>query len=194
MVKIGLLKSLKRALYSPKPLGHFGLSKMNYTHFTSPIRRYADLVVHRLLFQPRNGASLTYDYLARLAQHLSTTERSASEAEQESVKLKKLEYFEREARANKRTAFRAVVLEVRSSGLLVQVPEFEVQGLVPLSALSGDLFVFDPRGLELRGQKTKVALRAGQSLTVEVASVDLVRHQIDFRMTKQSLPKQRVTG
>ena len=192
VVKIGLLKSLKRALYSPKPLGHFGLSKVNYTHFTSPIRRYADLVVHRLLFQSKSASDLTYDHLARLALHLSTTERSAAEAEQESVKLKKLEYFELQARAAKRASFQAIVLEVRSSGLLVQVPEFEVQGMVPLSALAGDLFVFDPRGLELRGQKTRMVLRAGQSLPVEVASVDLTRHQIDFRMIKSSLPKTRV--
>ncbi len=86
MVKIGLLKSLKRAMYSPKPLGHYGLSKQNYTHFTSPIRRYSDLVVHRVLFTtgPATGDA-SYDGLSRLALHLSNTERSAAEAEQESV-------------------------------------------------------------------------------------------------------------
>ena len=108
VVKIGLLKSLKRAMYSPKPLGHYGLAKMNYTHFTSPIRRYSDLVVHRLLFgHPRDTADFNFDALARLCLHLSTTERSAAEAEQESVKLKKLEYFDRQAHATKRTSFQA---------------------------------------------------------------------------------------
>ena len=98
VVKIGLLKSLKRAMYSPKPLGHYGLSKLNYTHFTSPIRRYSDLVVHRLLFgHGRDSTDSSYDGLSRLALHLSNTERAASEAEQESVKLKKLEYFDRQA-------------------------------------------------------------------------------------------------
>jgi ribonuclease R len=189
-VKIGLLKSLKRAMYSPKPLGHYGLSKINYTHFTSPIRRYSDFVVHRLLFHsPRGAPEFTYDSLARLAVHLSTTERAASEAEQESVKLKKLEYFDRQAHATKRTSFHALILEVRSSGLMVQLPEFLVQGLVHLSALEGDLFIFNPQRLELRGQRSKVLLRAGQSLQVEVASVDLARHQVDFRVTKQSLHK-----
>ncbi len=189
-VKIGLLKSLKRAMYSPKPLGHFGLSKINYTHFTSPIRRYSDLVVHRVLFSaPRGPAEFTYDALARLATHLSTTERSASEAEQESVKLKKLEYFDRQAHATKRTSFHGLILEVRSSGLIVQLPEFLVQGLVRLSALEGDLFVFNPQRLELRGQKSKLVLRAGQSIPVEVAAVDLARHQVDFRVTKTGLQK-----
>jgi ribonuclease R len=190
VVKIGLLKSLKRAMYSPKPLGHYGLAKLNYTHFTSPIRRYSDLVVHRVLFgNGRDGADFNYDGLSRLALHLSNTERSAAEAEQESVKLKKLEYFDRQAHATKRTSFQALIQEVRSSGLLVQLPEFVIQGMVPLSGLQGDLFVFNPQRLELQGQRTKVTLRAGQSLEVEVARVDLARQQVDFQATKQSLLK-----
>ncbi len=190
VVKIGLLKSLKRAMYSPKPLGHYGLSKQNYTHFTSPIRRYSDLVVHRVLFTtgPATGDA-SYDGLSRLALHLSTTERSAAEAEQESVKLKKLEYFDLQSRATKRTSFQALIQEVRSSGLLVQLPEFVIQGMVPLSALQGDLFVFNPQRLELQGQRTRVVLRAGQTLQVEVARVDLARHQVDFQASKQSLMK-----
>ena len=189
-VKIGLLRSLKRAMYSPKPLGHYGLAKINYTHFTSPIRRYSDLIVHRILFNPlRAGAEFSYDALARIALHLSSTERTASEAEQESVKLKKLEYFAQQAHATKRTSFSALVLEVRSSGLMVQLPEFLVQGLVPLSGLQGDLFVFSPQRLELRGQRTGITLKAGLTLSVEVERVDLARNQVDFRVTKPNLLK-----
>jgi ribonuclease R len=190
VVKIGLLKSLKRAMYSPKPLGHYGLAKINYTHFTSPIRRYSDLIVHRVLFgQDRHSLESSYDSLAQVALHLSNTERTASEAEQESVKLKKLEYFDRQAHATKRTSFHALILEIRSSGLMVQLPEFLVQGMVKLSALEGDLFVFNPQRLELQGQRTRTTLRAGLPLQVEVATVDLARHQVDFRVTKQSLLK-----
>jgi ribonuclease R len=180
VIKIGLLKSLKRAMYSPKPLGHFGLSKINYTHFTSPIRRYSDLVVHRVLFGADRAAG-SYDNLARLALHLSTSERTASEAEQESVKLKKLEYFDLQSRASTKATFSALVLEARASGLLVQLPEFQVQGLVPLA--SGD-FVFNAQRLELHDRRANRTYRAGQSIQVEVASVDLARNQIDFRLTK----------
>ena len=189
VIKIGLLKSLKRAMYSPKPLGHFGLSKINYTHFTSPIRRYSDLVVHRVLFDvDRNAGS--YDNLARLALHLSTTERTASEAEQESVKLKKLEYFDLQARSSTRASFQALVLEVRASGLLVQIPEFQVQGLIPLA--SSD-FVFNAQRLELHDRKKNLTFRAGLTLEVEVASVDLGRNQIDFRIAKAggNIPPRR---
>ena len=183
-IKIGLLKSLKRAVYSPKPLGHFGLSKINYTHFTSPIRRYSDLVVHRILFG-QGGAAAGYDELSRLALHLSTTERTASEAEQESVKLKKLEYFQDQARARERAVFSAMILEVREKGLLVQLPEFQVQGLVPTG--SGD-FVFQPQRLELFDRRSKRTYRAGQTVSVEVATVDLTRNQIDFRLPVESGP------
>jgi len=179
-IKIGLLKSLKRAVYSPKPLGHFGLSKINYTHFTSPIRRYSDLVVHRILFE-RGGAASGYDQLSRLALHLSTNERTAAEAEQESVKLKKLEYFEIQARASERAAFSAMILEVREKGLLVQLPEFQVQGLVPTA--SGD-YVFQAQRLELFDRRTKKTFRAGQTVMVEVATVNLARNQIDFRLAE----------
>lgn len=190
VVKIGLLKSLKRATYSPKPLGHYGLSKINYTHFTSPIRRYSDLVVHRLIFDSaKDTTEYSFNNLAQMCLHLSNTERSAAEAEQESVKLKKLEYFDRQAHATKRTTFPALIQEVRSSGLLVSLPEFVVQGMVPLSALEGDLFVFNPQRLELQGQRTKLTLRAGLSIQVEVARVDLGRQQVDFRVTKQNLLK-----
>lgn len=185
VVKIGLLKSLRRAAYSPQPLGHFGLSKLNYSHFTSPIRRYADLIVHRLIFDPK--LQLDQQQLAQVAQHLSQTERTASEAEQESIKLKKLEYFERLASATKRTSFSALILEVRASGLMVELPEFLIQGMVHLSALEGDLFVFSPQRLELQGQKTRIVLRSGQPLSVEVAGVDLARRQVDFRVPKSSL-------
>jgi ribonuclease R len=182
-IKIGLLKSLKRAVYSPKPLGHFGLSKINYTHFTSPIRRYSDLVVHRILFS--RGAGAGYDELSRLALHLSTNERTAAEAEQESVKLKKLEYFEIQARSRERATFIAMILEVREKGLLVQLPEFQVQGLVPTN--SGD-FIFQAQRLELFDRRAKRTYHAGQTVSVEVASVDLARNQIDFRLAAAPAP------
>ena len=176
-VKIGLLKSLKRAMYSPKPLGHFGLSKINYTHFTSPIRRYADLVVHRVLFDPT--AHTDYDRLARTAIHLSNTERVAADAEQESVKLKKLEYFARQAKAQERVSFHGIILDVRANGLMVQLPEFLIQGMVPLG---GAGYAFSAPRLELTETRTRMVYRAGQTVEVEIAAVDFTRNHVDFRL------------
>jgi ribonuclease R len=176
-VKIGLLKSLKRAMYSPKPLGHFGLSKINYTHFTSPIRRYSDLVVHRVLFN--STAHTDYDRLARLAIHLSNTERIAADAEQESVKLKKLEYFARQAKAQERVSFHGFILDVRANGLMVQLPEFLIQGMVPLG---GAGWTFNAQRLELTEPRTRTVYRAGQPVEVEIAAVDFTRNHVDFRL------------
>ena len=124
-LKIGLLKSLKRARYDSKPLGHYGLAKNNYAHFTSPIRRYADLVVHRTLAdrggkQPgRRGAG----ELAGVAEHISATERVAADAENESVKMKKLEFLQAQLTTENPQVFRAVVIEVRNYGLLIELPD-----------------------------------------------------------------------
>ncbi len=124
-IKLGLLKSLKRARYAPEPLGHYGLNKANYTHFTSPIRRYSDLVVHRALAQllglTKRGPDSSA--LPSISEHLSTTERIAADAEKDSVKLKKLEYFQQQAAARHAgEAFLARILEVRNYGLLIELP------------------------------------------------------------------------
>ena len=106
-VKIALLKSLKRARYFTEPLGHYGLSKSDYTHFTSPIRRYSDLIVHRALERRLGLSKIGPDSssLGALAEHISTTERTAADAEKESVRLKKLEFFQIQAASENRQAF-----------------------------------------------------------------------------------------
>ena len=185
VVKIGLLRSLKRAIYTPKPLGHYGLAKSNYTHFTSPIRRYADLLVHRVLFK----APYSADDLAQVCVHISNTERTASEAEQESVKLKKLEYFDREARASQRTSFTAMILEIRPTWVVVELPEFLIQGRIRISSLEGDLFDFNAQRQELKGQRCGALLSPGISLTVEVESVDLARREVNFKVKRAAILK-----
>src|ERR1700719_4816083 len=122
-LKVGLLKSLKRARYDPQPLGHYGLAKANYLHFTSPIRRYADLVVHRALAE-RNSArrsKIDIGQIESLASHISDTERNAAEAEIESVRLKKLQFFEQQLKERNPQVFRAAVMDVRNYGLGVEL-------------------------------------------------------------------------
>src|SRR5438477_6290576 len=121
-LKVGLLKSLKRARYSPQPLGHYGLAKANYLHFTSPIRRYADLVVHRTLAErnlPRRSKT-DIGQIESLANHISDTERNAAEAEIESVRLKKLQFFEQQLKERNPEVFRAAIMDVRNYGLVVE--------------------------------------------------------------------------
>src|SRR5205814_4318705 len=152
-LKIGLLKSLKRARYGAQSLGHYGLAKANYLHFTSPIRRYADLIVHRTLGErnlPRRS-KIDIGQIESLANHISDTERNAAEAEIESVRLKKLQFFEQQLKERDPQAFRAAIVDVRNYGLVVELPDVLVTGLVHVSALTDDFYLFDPTHRRLLG-------------------------------------------
>ena len=180
-LKIGLLRSLKRAVYSPKSLGHFGLAKSHYTHFTSPIRRYADLLVHRALAHPKGAAKTASSSLEQLAQHLSRTERTAAEAEQESKKLKLLEYLEMQAGPQATQTFPAIVTEVTNFGMFVELPDFLLSGLIHVSSIKDDFFSFNPAQRSLRGRRSGKTYRAGSQLRVAVLKIDLPKRQVDFR-------------
>ncbi len=183
-IKLGLLKSLKRARYAPEPLGHYGLHKSNYTHFTSPIRRYSDLIVHRtlahLLGLNRRGADSST--LGSVADHISTTERIAADAEKDSVKLKKLEFFQNQLSSRGAgETFTARILEVRNYGLLIELPDFLMNGLVHVSALDGDFFLLDAAHSRLVGRRSRRVFQVGDEIRVQVARVDLFKQQVDFR-------------
>jgi ribonuclease R len=181
-LKIGLLKSLKRARYAVQPLGHYGLAKANYLHFTSPIRRYADLVVHRTLAE-RNlsrRSKIDIDQLESLAGHISDTERNAADAEIESVRLKKLQFFQRQLEERNPQVFRAAIVEVRNYGLVIELPDAVVTGLVHISALTDDFYRFDAAQRRLIGRRTNRRYRVGDEIRVFVARVDTFKQQIDF--------------
>ena len=181
-VKIALLKSLKRARYAPDPAGHYGLAKPDYTHFTSPIRRYSDLVVHRALERMLGLAKSGPDArsLALMADHISSTERVASDAERESVRLKKFEYFEMQVARKTGQTFRATIMDVRNFGMFVDLPDFLIGGLVHISSLAGDFFVPDLAKGRLVGRKTRKTYRVGDEVEVVVARTDAFKQQVDF--------------
>jgi ribonuclease R len=184
-LKLGFLKSLKRATYDTNPVGHYGLAKTNYTHFTSPIRRYADLVVHRVLSHATNhhsvkGVRLAAADLAATCAHISTTERTAADAEKESVKFKKIEFFVNQLKQKRPEVFAAVVVDVRSFGLLVELPDLLLTGMVHISALAGDFFTFDSVRLRFVGRRTNKTYQIGDKLNVIVARVDVYKQQVDF--------------
>lgn len=204
-LKIGLLKSLKRARYAPQPLGHYGLAKNNYTHFTSPIRRYADLVVHRGLESieaqsGRGGALRRPDpavagrrpdmaSIAAIAEHISITERVAAEAEIDSVRMKKLEFFQRQLDARDPQIFRAVILDVKNYGLLVELPDVLLTGMVHVSSLTDDFYSFNPTQRRLIGRQSRRRFSVGDPLKVYVARVDVFKRQVDFAVASESSAK-----
>ncbi len=187
-LKIGLLKSLKRARYAAQPLGHYGLAKAHYLHFTSPIRRYADLVVHRTLAErnlPRRS-KIDIGQIESLANHISDTERNAAEAEIESVRLKKLQFFEQQLKERNPEVFRAAIMDVRNYGLVVELPDALVTGVVHVSTLSDDFYRFDAAHRRLVGRRTNRRFSVGDEIRVFVARVDTFKRQIDFAIADQS--------
>jgi len=191
-LKVALLKSLKRARYSPQPLGHYGLAKANYLHFTSPIRRYADLVVHRALGRDsagaggRSGRSARAPYqsdmaeIASTAEHVSTTERTAADAEGDAIQMKKLEFFQRQLDERKPQIFRASIVDVRNYGLMVELPDALVTGLIHVSSLMDDFYAFEPARRQLIGRRSRKRFSVGDELPVFVVRVDAFKRQVDF--------------
>src|SRR5436190_131721 len=189
-LKVGLLKSLKRAHYDPRPLGHYGLANTNYLHFTSPIRRYADLVVHRALGRdapwgrPARSASAPYHptmaEIGSIAEHISTTERNAADAEIDATQMKKLEFFQRQLAGRKPQMFPATVVDVRNYGLMVELPDALITGLIHVSSLTDDFYVFEPARRQLIGRRSRQRFKVGDDLSVFVARVDVFKRQVDF--------------
>ncbi len=186
VLKMSLLRSLKRALYTTDPLGHYGLAKVNYTHFTSPIRRYPDLVVHRILdaLIRRRPTGYAVEQIARIAQHCCITERTADEAESESKKLKTLEYFNDLMQGRRQDTFEALVTDVRNYGLFVELPATMIYGLVHVSTISDDFYAYDEVRRHLTGKRTRRTFKVGDRVKVGVARVDLFKRQVDFQLAK----------
>ncbi|RKX45587.1 MAG: ribonuclease R [Thermotogae bacterium] len=176
-----IVKSMKRALYSPINVGHFGLASFSYTHFTSPIRRYPDLVVHRLLKDYLAGTltekRMKYweERLPTIAAHSSKMERRANEAEWDLIDLKKIDYISQHIGK----IFEAYVTGVTRFGLFVEIPEKMVNGLVHISTLD-DHYSYDEQKNILTGMRTGKVYKIGDRLKVRVLSANKAKMEVDF--------------
>ena len=199
-LRIRVLRSLKQACYRPSADGHYGLAKTYYAHFTSPIRRYADLTVHRTFdfFLQKNRLptapakkvpAQTLSELAGTAAHISETERSSMEAERESAKIKLLEYFEREAQLKKKNVFEAVITDIRSIGLFVELKISQAYGLITLSSMTDDLYQIVSDGSAVVGRRSRRRYALGQTVSVTVERVDRFRRTMDFRLVPDAAEK-----
>jgi ribonuclease R len=188
-VHYALLRSLKQAVYSPVKDDHYALASANYCHFTSPIRRYPDLVVHRLLDQVirRGRAGSAFDELVALGEHCSKMERRAETAERELIKLKLLAYLSDKLGME----LEVIVTGVADYGFYGQPETLPVEGLVHISTLPDDYYYFEESSHSLIGQRTKRRYRLGDKVRVKVVRVDLQRRQLDFRVMEETAPPRR---
>jgi ribonuclease R len=180
-----ILRSMKRAFYSEEDLGHFALALDHYCHFTSPIRRYPDLIVHRRLAELMASGPLDGERLQRIervhplyAAQSSARERRAEEAEREVLEWKKVIFM----RDKVGQAFTGIVTGVAPFGLFVELDAIFVQGMVPIATVGNDFWQYREREHRLRGESTGRELRLGDHVLVEVKSIDEDRHQIEFRL------------
>jgi len=179
-VHYALLRSLKQAVYSPAQEEHYALASTNYCHFTSPIRRYPDLTVHRLLERSIRAGRAQSDEveLTALGEHCSKTERRAEAAERELIRVKLLTYLSERIGM----PLEVVITGVADYGFFAQAEKLPVEGLVHISTLTDDYYYFDEATHSLTGRRTKRRYRLGDKTRVRVVRVDLYRRQLDFRV------------
>ena len=179
------LRSMKQAKYTTECVGHFGLAAKYYTHFTSPIRRYPDLQIHRIIKENLHGElndrrlSHYERKLGEVAVWTSSRERLADEAERETDKAKKVQYMERHIGDE----YDGVISGISNYGFYVELPN-TVEGMVRVSELDGDYYVFDEARYELIGERTGKSFKLGQQIRIQVISVDRFMKTIDFQPVK----------
>lgn len=182
-VQLCMLRSMQRAIYSPEDEGHYALASDCYCHFTSPIRRYPDLTVHRTLDELLTGGKPKPDFtqLVILGEHCSARERRAEEAERELVKLKMIDYMSQRLG----TVMEAVVTGIESFGFFVQGIEVPAEGLIRIETLNDDFYRYDKTTQSLRGPRNKNRIRLGDRMKVECVRADPDERVIDFRRVQE---------
>lgn len=188
MIQTVLLRSLSQAVYSPAASGHFGLAHPYYAHFTSPIRRYPDLLVHRAIRHLLQGGTVkdfgySFKDMTALGEHCSMTERRADDATRDVTAWLKCEYMQEHVGDN----FSGIITGVTGFGLFVELSGVHIEGLVHITALTSDYYHFDPVRHQLTGENSGRIYRLGDSLDVTVARVDLDERKIDFVLAKTAV-------
>src|SRR5439155_13436606 len=192
-ISLAVLKSLTRAEYSPKRIGHYALASEHYCHFTSPIRRYADLTIHRLLdeyFRVRGDGGkvrkkemenfIEMDDLAQLGKHISFTERRAEDAERELRQVKILTLLQKHIGED----FTAVVTGITNFGIFLQVQAYLIDGLIRYEELMDDWWDVEERSGVVRGQRTGARIGIGDLARVRIVNVDLARRELNLAITE----------
>lgn len=170
------IRSMRMATYSPENVGHFGLSLTHYCHFTSPIRRYVDLVVHRLLF----GGDKEYDDICNVASACSEQERISGRAESSVLLLKKLRLLKALQKEDPHQHFNAVVTQVKPFGFFFELIDLLIEGMIHVSQIGNDFYEYDEKRLCLEGRRTGDTFCPGDPIEVALGDLDLITLQTEW--------------
>lgn len=184
-----MLRSLKQARYSAENLGHFALAAASYTHFTSPIRRYPDLVVHRILGASldRKNQTLAPERLQVIADDCSETERRAADAERELVEWKKAKFMEDRVGEQ----FRGLIISTTRFGFFVELESLFIEGLVPIDSLPGDRYSYSENTRKIIGQRTRRQFSIGDAVEVLLDRVDPIERKLQFSLVEPERPRRK---
>ena len=181
------LRTMAKAIYSTDNIGHFGLAFSHYTHFTSPIRRYPDMMVHRLLTAYLEGQpAKDKDKYAKLCEHSSKMERLATDAERASIKYKQVEYMSDKIGK----VFDGIISGVTEWGIYVEIIENQCEGMIAIRELQDDYFEYDEENYSIRGRQSGKVYMLGDKISVEVAKADLQKRQLDYRLAGSPAVKE----
>ncbi len=184
---LAILRNLKRAGYAAEASEHFGLAFDDYVHFTSPIRRYPDLVIHRLLGALEHGEKMPYrpKDVVGIAGQCTRTEQEADAAEKESIALRRAEYYRDLLYKGEIGPYKACIIKVLGKGLLIELPATLQRGLVAFSSITDDRYEINANKTQATGQRGKKVFKIGDEIDVELVKVDLARNFVDFNITGQ---------
>jgi len=177
VIERSALRTMSKAIYDIENIGHYGLGFGNYSHFTSPIRRYPDLIIHRLLkHYAKGGQAVDTSSLKAMCEHCSEQERNAEQAERESVKLKQVEYVQEHVG----DTFDGVVSGVTKFGVFVQMTDLLVEGLVHVRDMDDDYYTYDESTFTMTGRNTNKSYRPGDEVRVQIVGANVEKREVDL--------------